>query len=185
MKIAVVFVLICLLVTSTGCMGYREIDKGYFVTAIGFLNQADSVDIFIEAISSSDLIKQDTKRVVLHEKGRNIKQAYDNLTKSLEKPLYYEQVGTIIFQNDITNVLNYFKNSDNTYYGLYVVKTDDVKTLFENDTVNGVLGYDIISLIKTQQKSTRVKVAAQLYEVIYTDKTIPNVNFINGKLTVE
>ncbi len=179
------FMSVCLVLALCGCMGYREIDKGYFVTAMGFSGQNGSASILIEAMSSSDVVNTDSERVVLSGSGNNTQQAYENLKSTLAKPLYFEQLGTVIFEGEIEENLNFIRRIPNINYGIYIVKTDDIKSLFEGKTVNGVLGYDIISLIKTQQKQNDIKAATQFYKVQNAKENLPVVNFVEDKLLLK
>ena len=65
---------ICFVILLCGCADYREIDKGYLVTSIGISNQENTTSIFVEALSSSDVISKEITRVVLTETGKNLKE---------------------------------------------------------------------------------------------------------------
>ncbi len=164
--------------------GYREIDRGYLVTAIGVLQENDETTVLIEAISSSDVSDKKSERVVLSGSGENTKKAYNNLKASLVKPLYFEHLGTVIFETDMGDDLDLLKVIPNLNYGVYVVRTDNVKTLFENATPNGVLGYDVIGLIKNYNKEMDDKVLCQLYAVKKNGRLIA-INLKDNRLVVE
>ena len=53
--------LLCFLLS--GCTGYREIDRGYFVTAIAFSKKDTSTTVYIEALSSSDITEEKDKKI--------------------------------------------------------------------------------------------------------------------------
>lgn len=167
-----------------GCMGYKEIDKGYLVTAVGISNKNDNAGIFIEAISASDTAKGENERIVLASNGNDIYQAYSNLKTTLVKPLYFEQLGAVIIEGYLDDGLNFIKQIPNINYGIYITKTDDVKLLFESYSAKGLLGYDIISLIKTQQKQNAKKLSTQYFEIQNT-KNLPTINILSGKLIIE
>ena len=179
------FILLTVLIFAFyGSTGYREIDRGYLVTAIGVLKENDNTTVLIEAMSSSDVSDKRNNRVVLSGSGENTKKAYENLRVSLVKPLYFEHLGTVIFDADIGDDSDLLEEIPNLNYGVYVVQTDNVKTLFENATPNGVLGYDIIGLIKNHNKERDNKVLCQLYVYRKTDRLLV-VNLNDGRLVVE
>lgn len=168
---------ICFVILLCGCADYREIDKGYLVTSIGISSQENTTSIFVEALSSSDVISKEITRVVLTETGKNLKEAYKNLQASLVKPLYLEQLGAVFLENTDITPLSEIKQLK---LDVYVVKTNSAKALFEGETISGVLGYDVISLIKTQQKNTQ----NQLYKIQNKNQTLPTVDFLNGKMVL-
>lgn len=166
-----------------GCTGYREINRGYLVTAIGFLKEDGQASILIEAISSSDVLDEKSERVVLTDSGENVKAAYNNLKASLVKPLYFEQLGTVVFENGETDDVEFLNEIPNLNFGIYVVQTDDVKALFEHNTSNGAIGYDIIGLIKNHNKENDNKILTQFYKVKQNPR-LPTVNFTGGRLVI-
>ncbi len=181
MKKTVVFLMVFCLLVLCGC-DYREIDRGYLVTAIGFGEENGIINIFIEALSSSDVSDQKSERIVLTGSGGDEDEAYNNLKATLVKPLYFEHLGTAIFENSTAPNMEILNKIQSVNLGIYLVKTDDVKTLFENETPNGVLGYDVITFIQTQEKQNRKKIKNQLYKTQKNQALLPTVNFIDGNL---
>ncbi len=182
MKKLITLMLLTLILSLCGCAGYREINRGYLVTAIGFSSTADNTTIFIEALSSSDVIPDKSERVVFWSNGKDADKAYKNLKNSLVKPLYFEQMGTAVFEGEIEENLVFLRKNLNINYDIYLVNTSNMKALFENDSPNGVLGYDVITLIKTQSKE---KATNQLYKVQTGKEMLPIVDFKDGKLMLK
>lgn len=180
-KSAILVIALCLMFFC-GCTGYKEIDRGYIVTAIGFEEQDGTVGIFIEAISSSDVSDEKSKRIVLSSNGTDEIKAYENLKNTLVKPLYFEQLGTIIFDKKAIPNTDFLKQITNINMGIYVVKSDNVKALFESETPNGVLGYDVITLIKTQEKQNGEITKNKFYKAQKADLECAVVNSVNGHL---
>lgn len=164
-----------------GCAGYREIDRGYLVTAIGFSTDEDKATVFIEALSSSNKDKP-SERVVLSGSGKDVSDAYKILKEGLVKPLYFEQTGTAFFENTSFKVLEEIPDIN---LDIYLVKTQDAKAIFENNTADSVMGYDIITLIKTQEKERKIKISTQLYRAKNGDFDFPIVNFADGALKIK
>ena len=165
-----------------GCGGYREINRGYLVTGFGISEQNGTVTVLAEALTSSDVSDNPSKRVVLSGSGKTVSLAYENLKASVVKPLYFEQLGTVVLQN--VNAQEVKKLSD-IKQDVYLVKTDDIKLLFGADTPSGVLGYDIISLIKTHIKQTKTEISNQLYNSQNEKFVLPEVNFKSETLTIK
>lgn len=175
-----------------GCTGYREIERGYLVTAIGFSEDDNNFSITLEAISSADAPDKPSETITLQGKGKNFDDAFLILEKQLVKPLYFEHLGTVIISDtlddtQIKSVINFFQKLPSTNLGIYLVKTNDIDALFNNETSSGVLGYDIIGLIKNFEKRNNIKLSNQLYEVNRNDLSegvlnIPTANITDGKL---
>ncbi len=179
--VAIFFVLLC------GCTGYREIDRGYLVSAIGVAQENGKVSIYVEATSSSDVADKPSERVVLIGDGDNVDAAFKNLNASLVKPLYFEQLGTAVFDAALSDkvyqeFLTFLKQRDGINLGIYIVNTSDVKNLFEFESPNGVLGYDIIGLIKMYEKETGIKVLNRFYQLERNKKPLPTVTLDEYKL---
>lgn len=188
-KIIFILTAVSVLLLS-GCTGYREIERGFLVTAIGITPQKEKVCVYIEAMSSTDIAESPSKAVVLAGEGGDIAAAYKNLTTQLVKPLYFEQAGTVIFDSSLSEqaqyqALEFLKDFQNINLGIYVVKTDDVKSLFDTQNYSGILGYDIIGLIKFAEKENDITVLNQLYEVQRSKTALPLINRDNDKLTFD
>lgn len=168
-----------------GCMGYREIDRGYMVTAIGFGVDNGNTTIYIEALSTADVSDKNQERTVLTSSGADKEQAYANLISTLVKPLYFEQLGAAVFENETEPDLSFLTGFTDINLGIYIVITNDIKTLFENKTPSGVLGYDIITLIKTREKGREKRIFNQLYKSKDDKFNIPTVNMVDGNLILK
>lgn len=184
--LTVVVALLC------GCTGYCEIERGYLVTAIGFSGDDNDFSITLEAISSSDVMDKPSEAITLWGRGKNFDDAFSALEKQLVKPLYFEQLGTVIISDTLDNiqiksVIDFYKKLPSTNFGIYLVKTNDIDALFSNESVSGVLGYDVIGLIKNFEKYNNIKLSNQLYEINRKDfskgvANMPTVNIVDDKL---
>ncbi len=172
-----------------GCTGYREINRGYLVTAIGFEQEQDNTKIFIEAMSSKDNADKTNERVVLSAVGNSPESAFDNLNTTLTKPLYFEQLGTIILDENTDiqqhrNMIAFFEKIDQLSLGVYVVKSSDVKSLFDAQTPDGVLGYDIIGLINNYKNQTGQALSNQIFHLQRSEQTLPIIDIADEKLNI-
>ncbi len=177
MKRFVILLCVFSILLLTGC-GYREIDRGYLVTAMGFTEENQNTKIYIEAISSPDVSDTPPERVVLKATGIDLENAFENLKHSLVKPLYFEQMGAVVVSDPLNHkTISFLKNIPNINYGIFVVSTDDINSLFEAQTPSGVLGYDIVGLVKTNTKNLN-----QFYQINRKDFLLPRVNFTDDRL---
>ena len=194
MKRLVLILLVVSLILLCGSPGYREINRGYLVTAIGFCVQHGSSTIILEAISSSDVADKPSEATVLSGTGKDFDEAFDTLAQQLTKPLYFEQLGTAVADKSLSDdqlevLADFCKNLPSVNYDIYIVKTNDINTLFNTETENGVLGYDIIGIIKNFEKQNRINLSNQLYEICRSDTkggiaSVPEANITDGSLTL-
>ncbi len=192
MKKSVLLLVVVFFSLLCGCTGYKEIDRGYLVTAIGFSEDDNDFSITLEAISSSDTSDKPSETITLQGKGKSFDEAFLILEKQLVKPLYFEHLGTMIISDtlddtQIKSVIIFYQKLPSTNFGIYLIKTNDINALFNNETSSGVLGYDIIGLIKNFEKRNNIKLSNQLYQVNRNDLSegvvsIPAANITNGKL---
>lgn len=182
MKKRIAFIVAALSITLCGCGGYREINQGYLVTSLGVWKQNNTITFLIEALSSSDVSDKASERVVLSGGGESVSLAYKSLKESVVKPLYFEQLGAVVLQNISVQDL---KEIEDIKPDVYLVETNDIKALFDADTPSGILGYDIISLIKTQATETKSEISNQLYNSQNEKFVIPTVNFLDSTLTIK
>ena len=193
MKKIILLAVVLSLLLLCGCTGYREIDRGYIVTAIGVSQKEGKINLFVEAISSSDVVDKPSERVVLHSTGDNINTAFKKLKESLVKPLYFEQTGTVIVEKSVNNVgkkelLDLCKKHSAIGLGVYIVSTDELNSLFEINSPNGILGYDVIGLIDNYEKSTNKKLFNRLFEIKrqgFLANNLPVVSVIDNRLKLK
>lgn len=172
-----------------GC-GYREIERGFLVTAVGFAEQDGITEIVAEAVSSSSFTDKTTEKVILSGSGADVASALKNLKSQLTKPLYFEQLGTVVldtaFNTETKNeILNLLHVTDGLHTGIYIVKSDDVTALFDINSPDGILGYDIIGLVKNYEQQTDIRVTNQLYYLLRGDGNLPLVNAVDGSVTID
>ncbi len=183
MKKFAILLIFILLVSLCGCAGYREIDRGYLVTALGISRLNGQTNLTIEAVASSDVSDKSSQRQILTAIGNTADAAFEQLKSQLVKPLYFEQLGAVVFEDDVNDKdIKFLKNIENINYGIYLVKTDDINALFNAETPSGVLGYDIIGLIKNYNKENGGKITNQFYHIQRNKNRLPIVNVADGNL---
>lgn len=169
-----------------GCNGYKEINRGYLVTALGISQNQNSTTIYVEAVSSSDVSDSATQRFVLTSVGSDIQDAFKNLNKKIIKPLYFEQLGTVIAHcNSMTSVLAFLEKNLNINLGIYIVKTNDIELIFNYESPDGYLGYDIIGLIKSVEKELKITLPVRLYHFYNDQNKFCEITVKNNSLFLE
>lgn len=187
-KTAIISILISLILLC-GCSGYREIERGYFVTAIGFTRQNGGFDIVLETLSPSDIEPSGEKSNVLSCSGKTLDAAYGEISKRLTKPLYFEHCGAIVVSRDFTesersDIFDFCTTLDTLNIDVYVAQTDDVTALFESKTAEESVGYSIIGLIKNADDNVFLN---QLYQIKRqgVETLLPTVIAQNNTLVLE
>lgn len=152
-----------------GCSSYREIERGYLVTALGFGQTNGKTTVTVEAMSSVGGDNA-SERVTLSAEGNGPAGAYNTLKLQLAKPLYFDHLGTVVVEDtlnpaDVARALDFCNRLQAVSLGLYAVTTNDLQTLFNLQSPSGVLGYDIIGLIKNRNNQTGEENNFQLYNL--------------------
>lgn len=177
MKRVILLLYIIFLLSLCGCTGYREIERGYLVTALGISNAEYKTTVYLEAMASTDTTDKESQKCILSSSGNTLSEAFEALESQLIKPLHFEQLGTVIFDNNLLpSDVAFLNNLPCINYGLYIVKTDNTQALFEGDFSNSILGYDIIGLIKTNFTKNKINITNQLYQFDPNESVFPVVN---------
>jgi len=183
------------IVLLCGCSSYREIERGYLVTAIGFSIEDNIATLMLEAVSSSNVADKSSETIIMSGNGDSFDKAYSKIEKQLTKPLYFEQLGALVIADNlqysqIKQLTDFYQKLPSVNYGIYLVKTSSVTKLFNSDAASGVLGYDVIGLIKNFEGLNNVNFSNQLYEINRGSVTtninnLPIINTVDGKLRLD
>ena len=169
-----------------GCTGYREIERSYLATAMGIFQENNKICLTVEVISSSNLADKSSQRQFLTATGSTIDTAFKSLKAQLVKPIYFEQLGAVVFDNFSSDEgIIFLKTLPEINYDIFLVKTNDITALFGLETPGGILGYDIIGLIKNHNEQNSTKVLNQFYQIERNNGSLPTVNVTDGKLTLD
>lgn len=189
-RVVLIFVTLSLL-TLGGCNGYREIDRGYLVTAIGFKQTKSEITVAINAMSSGETNDKSSQNVTFYANGKTLFDAYNALKSQLVNPLYFDHLGAVVIEDSAVSlqseIIGFCESLRSVSLGLYVVSTPELQLLFEAQTPSGMLGYDIIGLIENYQKQNKVTVNNQLYKLqkVFASGgklSLPTVTVIDKKL---
>ena len=188
-KLLIITTVISLLLLC-GCNGYREIDRGFLATAVGIGENGGKTSIYIETVSSQGFTDKSSQRIVLSGEGESISSAYENLTDSLVKPIYFEQLGTVVFDTALSTEavekgLKLLDDYDGGSLEIYLVKTNDISALFDPKYDGGILGYDIIGLVKNYEKENGAALLNQLYHFRREGGGLPLISYDDDKLILK
>lgn len=185
---------VLLLTFCSGCgKGYREIERGYLVTAVGLCVNESKVQIVLETLSASDTDSGSESIKLLYGDGNSLREAYDNIKKSLIKTLYFEHCGVIAADNSLANnemykLLDFCNNIETLKSDVYLVQTDNADELLQTEAVYKSVGYGIIELIKNSGNYSDGDI--RLYGIKRHRKNgtavkLPLVNVKNNTLVLE
>lgn len=154
MKKALLWLTVASLVFLSGCTGYREINRGYIVSAVGFKKQGDEIKIVLETLSPRETAENANETEILSGCGNTFMSAFSNLKQTAVKEPYFNQCVTVIIDGsvsdgDITRMFDFCNNILSVSAGAYAVRSPDIDLLFDKD---GITGYDIAGLIKQNFK---------------------------------
>ncbi len=188
MKKIIVFAICAVCLLFCGCSGYKEIERGYFVTSIGVAKKSESYTLFVETLVYENDMQG---KKIMSSDGENIEKAFEQLKKQLVKNLYFEHCGIIALQSDLNDelseILDFFKKSNFFNADVYIVTTDDTALLFNGVNSNQAIGYGVISLIKNADEKD---FCSQIYmlerRLTYKESfKLPKVNIENNVLVLE
>lgn len=187
MKKSALLITVISLILLCGCTGYREINRGYTVTAMGFIEKDGNFNIIIETMSSSDVTDKPPEKIVLSGSGVTLEAAFGNLKSQLIKPLYFEQLGTIVLDSDLNQlqqdeIMDFFENLQSVSWGIYIVQSSDINALFDTETPGGILGYDIIGLVKNFENQGGSELSNQFYQLRRAPSALPVVDIADNQL---
>lgn len=183
----IVFLVLSLLVLC-GCSTTNEIDRGFLATTVGFYESDGQITVVIDALSSSN--DNPAQQLLLSGSGNSPQAALDNLKTHLAKPLYFKQLGCAVFDTslrpeNLTTCIDLLLSMQDVHFGIYAVKTDDIKTLFKLTPQSESLGYDIIGLVKNFENQTGAKTKSQLYQSGDCSAFLPTINVVDGNLVIK
>lgn len=195
MKKALLLTCVMSIMLLCGCTGYREIDRGYIVTAIGLKKTANGTEIALEVLVPSGTAEKAGDTSVLSGSGKTEKEAYADIKSQLVKDVYFEHCAVVAIQNapdkkQLGELLRFCDTLKTLSVGAYIIHTEDIKALFEAKAQNGSVGYDIVGLIKNTQKSMQHTYLNQIYQLqrqmlVGDEPQIPLINLDDDTLSLE
>ena len=172
----IIFILIILL-TITGCNSYIELNDLDIINQIG-IKHLDNYILYASIINNNE-----TK--IIKIEGNNIYNLIDNLTTSLNKKIYLSHLDLLIIDDSIkkyelNELINFFKNNNETREDFLVINTNNIEELINNSKFQ-----EINKLIKINQSESSKSIYTTMYDIMsnyYLNKPIylSNIEYNNN-----
>lgn len=168
-RLFVVFLPLVLVLTITGCQGYREIDSEYLISAIGFDKREDNFLAYTEVLAISTE-KKDSKSKVFWAKGKTPYEAVSNIAALLPKTAVFDHCGTAIVSRsiegeDLKGIMKYLYDTKNLNLGIYMFVSSDIQKLLDCESQALSVGYDIMAVILNMEKTSGIRFRNKYYEI--------------------
>lgn len=191
-------VLICpVLIFSLCSCGFSKsnLEKGLdsLVSAIGFSQNGDNFNVYIETVTiNSEDPSADKELLLIEGSGKNLAAAMNDACRKTVRPFMFSHTAAAIISNSITakrmrEICRYLYNEDEINLSLRYICTDNVEKLLSCDTVASVaVGYDIVDSLERQKGYSGIELKNRFYEVEKARKNAVNIlalpkYTVNGK----
>ncbi len=153
MKIKLLLI-VALIISLSGCMGYREIDTGYIVSALGVDYSRGEYLLTVEAVAAGDAATKPSTHI-FSAAGETPYKARENLEKGLTKALYFDHCAVMMLSKGIEGaafleVVDFCHNMRNLNLGVFVLYAQNIKSVLKLPPVTTAVGYDIMGLLKVR-----------------------------------
>lgn len=153
-----------------GCKGYRETDSEYIISAIGFEAAGGGFEVYAEVLdieTGGNYAESD----VFKCRGETPYEAVDNLVNLLSKMAVFDHCGIAVIADNVRGtdfkaVIDYLYNIRNLNLGVYMYKTASVKELFNCRAQGSCVGYDVMAIEESVQKTSGVSFKNKYYEML-------------------
>lgn len=168
-RLFVVFLPFILVLSFTGCQGYREIDSEYLISAIGFDKREEGFMAYTEVLAISPE-KKDSKSKVFWAKGKTPYEAVSNIASLLPKTAVFDHCGTAIVSKsiegeDLKTIMKYLYDTKNLNLGIYMFVSSDIEKLLGCESQALSVGYDIMAVISNIEKTSGIRFRNKYYEI--------------------
>lgn len=161
--------LIILLLLPILLCGCEQKPNGYLVTSVAVDYQGGLYTVWYEAIITNTE-KADQKREVLSVSARTLFEAIGGIEKQTTQPLIMSHCGVVVVGDGITRtklkgIMRYCKENRDITLSVQFLRCKEPEKLMKTEPVSSIgVGYDLVSLIKHQRPSEKIR----LFE-IYKD----------------
>lgn len=138
--------------------GCRQKPQEYLVTAIAADYDGGLYTVYYEAV----IINTETsgqRREILTASGRTLLETVKAIEKQATLPLLMSHCGIVAVGNGITRtklrgIMKYCKENRDITLSVQFIKIDNPEQLLKTEPLSSIsVGYDLVSLIKTQNKN--------------------------------
>ena len=153
-----------------GCKGYRETDSEYFITAVCFEKAGEGFRVYIE-VPDIENDEEGVKSKVFISTGKTPYEAVNGTLSLMPKNAVFDHCGTAVVASDIKgeelkSVVKYLYDTKNLNLGIYMFVCDDIEKLLSCESQSAGVGYDIMAIEKSTQKSSGVDFKNKYYEIV-------------------
>lgn len=143
-----------LMVCACGCYDYRETEKSYIVSSVGFDQTERGVLVCLETANSS------AKRLLFAE-GADLNIAYKNLSKQFSKTVDFSHTACVVLGEKLNKktqqqALEFCRDADRFSLSAHVIKTVDVKAFLSNEPTGITVGFDVLEILKRSKSEGSV-----------------------------
>ncbi len=181
-KFLFVITLFSFIISLCSCGGYREIERGYIVTALGFDKKSgDKLTVSAEVVSAGGNERANAPySEILEGEGVSPGEALFLLNNEISKELFFEHCSAVILGDGLSEeqtkeIFVFLKNLRELNKSLSVAATENSKMLLNNSkSVSIAKGFDIERNINESRKETGENYQNSFYEVdkLYTNGEI-------------
>ncbi len=164
------FLVVCACANLCSCSDYRELEKGYLITALCFSDEGEDLTVKLETLFPASDSNSAPKTEILTASGKNALGALDNLELTLTRQLYFDHCAALIVENSIdreqlNDIISYCNENKRLNEGLYVVFADDIDNVLEIEPVSNAVGFDIMNLMKKLKSKNKIDYKNRFYEM--------------------
>lgn len=150
--------------------GCEQKPQEYLVSAIGFDYELGLYNVSFETLIVNTE-SEGQKLSVINGKGRTIKEAIDEIKRQSTMPVLLSHcsvvvVGKSISDTKLKGILRFCKENREITLSTLFISTDNAAELLDSKPISSVtVGYDLTSLLKTQEDEEKIKLKNRLFEI--------------------
>lgn len=144
----------------------------YIVTALGFEEKADNIEVFIEAlVVNSEDTEAERRLEIITAEGKTVGEAVNNASKKTSQPLLLSHCGVVVTDSSISperfsEICNYCYTEDEITLSVMFVTTKNALELLSCEAISSIsVGFDIMNMIERQNSDSGTVYKNRFYEI--------------------
>ncbi|MDP4118494.1 MAG: Ger(x)C family spore germination protein [Bacillota bacterium] len=165
-RLGLIMLIIFLLMITTGCWNYREVDKLFVVAGVAFdKGKTERYAVTVEAIYMSG--GKDTKMMpkTISAEGKTMFDAVRNIISVSGKRLYWSDNKVVIISKDIasegvTNILDWIVRDSETREDtpILVSRGETAKEIFGGETTEPILSFALNDILENEKSLGKAQI---------------------------
>lgn len=160
-----IFLILLIIYFTTGCNSYMELNDLGIINKIGIEKENNKYKL-TAAITKVTNKNEYPEQKIITVNGLTISDIINNLSISLSKKIYLSHLDLLIInntinQNELTEIINYFLNNNETRNDFLVITTNDINNIITNSTWQ-----EINNLIKINLSETNKSIYTTMYDLM-------------------